>query len=414
MTTRPTLDALAAALPAEARALLDAVSAAADAHGVELWAVGGVPRDLAAGRPPGDVDCAVVSPDPAAAERIARAAAARLGGGCEVAPEPRFGAASLRRGAHRLELTATRTERYARPGALPEVCLGAPIEADLPRRDFTVNATALGIAGPRRDEWLDPFGGLGDLAARRLRALHARSFADDATRLWRGARHAAALDLRPEPATARRIAEGARWAGAPAPARLWAEFERTASTRRVGRAIGLLDRWGVLRGVHDGWTLPDAAARALRHRPGPHAPAVLLAVLLAPLAGREAIAARVGAPRAPRDAASDAARLLALPDASPDALAGVEGVDDHARLAARWLDPERQPALQRALRRWGRTRSPLDGHALRRLGVPEGPAIGAWLDRLRRARHLGTLDAAAARRLVRGELARGAQRIEGA
>ncbi|MCY4454912.1 MAG: hypothetical protein OXC56_01220 [Chloroflexi bacterium] len=387
--------------------LLDAACAAADETGVELWVVGGALRDSVAGRPVRDVDLAIASHDPDTAARVAQSVVDRCGDG-EVTAEPRFGTATVSVEAARIEIATLRTEEYARPGALPEVRFGASIVADLPRRDFSVNAIALALTGPRRSELLDPCGGLDDLAARRLRALHARSFADDATRLWRGARYAAALDLRPEPATARWIADGARWLRPISGARLWAEWERTASQRRVGRTLGLLEQWGVLRGVDEAWSVPEAARRALRHRPGPHSPDLLLAVLLAALPARDAIAARLTAPRTARTAVDDAARLFAVPDASPESLALVEDTGPDGRLAARWLDPERQASVQRALRRWERTRPPLDATALRRLGVPAGPALGAWLRRLRRERYLGTLgSAAAARGLVRSEPAVG-------
>ncbi len=389
------------------RQLLDAACAAANETGVELWGVGGAVRDSAAGRPVRDVDLALASPDPDTAARIAQLVVDRCGQG-EVTAEPRFGTATVRVEGARLEIATLRTEQYARPGALPEVHFGASIEADLPRRDFSVNAIALALTGPRRGELVDPFGGLDDLAARRLRALHDRTFADDATRLWRGARYAAALDLRPEPATARWIADGARWLQPISGARLWAEWERTASQRRVGRTVGLLERWGVLRGVDAAWSLPEAARRALRHRPGPHSPELLLAVLLATLPARDAIAARLTAPRGARAAVEDAARLLAVADTSPESLAALEGTGPDGRLAARWLDPGRQASVQRELRRWERTHPHLDAAALRRLGVPTGPSLGGWLRRLRRERYLGTLgSAAAARRLVRSEPAGG-------
>ncbi len=389
-----------------ARGLLAAARAAADEAGVELWVVGGALRDCAAGRPPGDLDLAVASDDPATAERIARLVVDRCGGG-EVTHEPRFGTASATVEAARLEIATLRTEHYARPGALPEVRLGASIEGDLLRRDFTVNALALAVAGPRRGELLDPLGGLDDLAARRLRALHERSFVDDATRLWRGARYAAALDLRPERATAQWIAEGHRWLAQIAGARLWSEFARTSAQRRVARSIGLLDAWGVLRGTHPGWSVPGSARNALRHRPGPHPPELLIAVLLAALPARDAITERLTAPRAAQDAVDDAARLLDAAEASPEALERLERTGGPARLAAAWIEPERQQPLQRALRRWERTRAPLDARALERLGVHPGPEMGAWLRRLRRQRYLGTLSsAAAARTLVRAALAR--------
>ncbi len=407
VTTPPTLKSLSAALSLPARAILDGAVRTADDAGSELWVVGGALRDCAAGRAVRDIDVAIASADPGDAERLAQSVAAQVPGAWEVTAEPRFGTASVRGETTRLEIATLRTERYARPGALPEVRLGASIEADLERRDFTVNAVALAVAGPGSGELLDPFGGLDDLAARRLRALHARSFADDATRLWRGARYAAALDLRPEPTTARWIAEGARWLRPISGPRLWAEFERTAAQRRVARTVRLLDEWGVLHGVHDQWVVPEASRGVIRHRPGPHDPGLLLAVLLAALPDRDAIAARLNAPRTAREAVDAATRLLALPGATPEHLEGVEGVPTLARRAAGWLDPGRQPGLQRALRRWERARSPLDARALQRLGVPPGPELGSWLRRLRRERYLGTLgSAASARRLVRDELAR--------
>src|ERR687894_151198 len=73
-------------------------------------------------------------------------------------------------------------ERYARPGALPEVELGATIREDLERRDFTVNAIAVHLADGELI-WLP--GARDDLEARRLRVLHDRSFLDDPTRLLR-------------------------------------------------------------------------------------------------------------------------------------------------------------------------------------------------------------------------------------
>ena len=88
-----------------------------------------------------------------------------------------------------LDLAATRRERYARPGALPTVDLGAPIRTDLARRDFTVNAMAIPLAEPH--ELLDPYDGQVDLQAGVLRVIHDASFVDDPTRAIRAARYAA-------------------------------------------------------------------------------------------------------------------------------------------------------------------------------------------------------------------------------
>ena len=354
-----------------------------------------------------DVDVSVDG-DSGAVERLAEEVAVSLPGASESRSYPRFGTAKVRLAGRELDIAVLRSERYARPGALPEVRPGGSVEQDLARRDFTVNAMALGLTGPRRGELVDPFRGLEDLAARRLRALHARSFVDDATRLWRGARYAARLRLRPDTETDALIASGGRWLRRISARRLWVEFCRGAEERRTAAVLRLLDAWGVLAATAPGLALAPHAARALRRRPGSHGPSLVLAVLLAPLPSRAAVLERLGPPREARRAVEDAARLLALGSSlerGSRTLEQLEGVERAGRTAALWLDPERQRPLQRALSRWERTRPPLEADELARLGVPRGAELGSMLRRLRRERYVGTLSGAAdARRLVEQEL----------
>ncbi len=387
------------------RRLLDAARAEARATGIPLWLVGGAVRDLALGRPPSDLDVAIDGdPRPFVAGLLARLPA-RVRSGAQFEAEPRFGTASVRVEDARLDLARLRTERYVAPGALPTVRFTHDVEADLARRDFTVNAMALRLTDGPGERFVAPWGGLDDLAARRLRVLHDRSFVDDATRLWRGARTAALSDLVPDEAAARLIAEGTRHLDTVSGERIAAELRLTAARGRAGRTLALAEAWGVLRGTHPALRLDAATARALARRPQPLPFEVLLALLLAPLDGRGGILARLAVPRALATTVEQAAGLLDAPDASPETLTRLAGTSEAALLAARWLDaarPEgRQPALQRALARWERTRAPIDAAALMRLGIARGPRLGATLDGLRRARYLGTLKTAAdARRMA--------------
>jgi poly(A) polymerase len=97
----------------------------------------------------------------------------------------------------RLEITTFRADRYDRESRNPEVAWGDSLVDDLARRDFTVNAMAVSL-GPDRTV-TDPFGGLGDLLARRLRTPGAASdsFADDPLRMLRAVRFVAQLGLTP-------------------------------------------------------------------------------------------------------------------------------------------------------------------------------------------------------------------------
>ena len=150
-----------------------------------VWVVGGAVRDVLLGRDPRDLDLVL--------EGDAAEAARRLGEDAVV--HDRFGTATA---VGEINIAASRRERYERPGALPEVELGVPLREDLARRDFSVNTLAVRLA----DGALESLpGGLDDLAARRLRALHDRSFLDDPTRLLRLVRYGARLRFQIEEET---------------------------------------------------------------------------------------------------------------------------------------------------------------------------------------------------------------------
>src|SRR5829696_5848037 len=146
--------------------------------------VGGAVRDALMRRVPRELDF-VVEGDAAA---VARRAARALGG--EALFHDRFGTATVRSPRAVFDVVSARSETYERPGALPHVRVGATIDEDLARRDFSVNAIALRLADGALREWE---GAQADLAAGRLRVLHERSFDDDPTRLLRLARYAARL-----------------------------------------------------------------------------------------------------------------------------------------------------------------------------------------------------------------------------
>ncbi len=103
-----------------------------------------------------------------------------------------FGTVGLRKNGLQLEITTYRSESYQPKSRKPEVHYGTSLEEDLVRRDFTVNAMAVHLPGR---EFADPFGGLADLSAQRLRTpgTPEDSFSDDPLRIMRAVRFAAQL-----------------------------------------------------------------------------------------------------------------------------------------------------------------------------------------------------------------------------
>jgi poly(A) polymerase len=166
---------------------------AADGH--RLYLVGGTVRDLLLGRDiTGDYDC-TTDAVPAETKRI-------LSGWADVVwtQGERFGTIGARRGERNFEITTHRADVYDPGSRKPDVVYADAIEADLSRRDFTVNAMALRIDGASAPELIDPFGGAADLFAKRLRTPLGPevSFSDDPLRMLRAARFIAGYSLTPE------------------------------------------------------------------------------------------------------------------------------------------------------------------------------------------------------------------------
>jgi len=112
---------------------------------------------------------------------------------------------AVRRGL-RIEITTYRAEAYDRVSRNPIVRYGTSLDDDLLRRDFTVNAMAFAVPEHR---FVDPYGGLVDLAAKVLRTpgAPADSFADDPLRMLRAARFAAQLRFAVDPAVRQAIVD---------------------------------------------------------------------------------------------------------------------------------------------------------------------------------------------------------------
>src|SRR5207247_299310 len=124
---------------------------------------------------------------------------------------------------------------------------GDGIEADLARRDFTMNAIAVSIDG---GEPLDPQGGAADLEARVIRviggpALEQSSYVDDPLRPLRLVRLATELDLQPDPDSERLTREAAPRVADAAAERVWAELRRLVTSERVIEGLELSDRLGI-------------------------------------------------------------------------------------------------------------------------------------------------------------------------
>jgi poly(A) polymerase len=198
--------------------------------GEGAWIVGGTVRDALLGRPLVDVDLAVAA-DP---REAARAVAAEARGPLFPLSEA-FG--------------AWRVLSRDRSFTCDVSPLQAPtIEEDLARRDFTVNAMAVPVAG---GALLDPEGGVRDLEAGVLRVLEAAgdAYAADPLRPLRLARLATELPLRPESRTAELTRGAAPRVTEASAERLWGELRRIVVAPRIVEGVRLADDLGLVEAV---------------------------------------------------------------------------------------------------------------------------------------------------------------------
>lgn len=186
----------------------------------QVFLVGGALRDALLGREPHDYDLATDLPPQA----VARAARAR--GWTAVPVGERFGTVSVIVAGRPIEVTTFRAESDYVDGRRPaRVDFVQDVRQDLARRDFTVNAIALGLPGGR---WVDPFGGRADLHRALIRTVGdpAARFAEDGLRLLRAVRLSAELLFRIEDATWLAMAAHAEALGRVAAERVGPELER--------------------------------------------------------------------------------------------------------------------------------------------------------------------------------------------
>ncbi|HXC46382.1 MAG TPA: hypothetical protein VNU24_07230 [Solirubrobacteraceae bacterium] len=238
--------------------------AAARAEPGEVELVGGAVRDILLARIPSELDVVVAGDAHAFAQNLAQ----RLGAE-KVTRHERFQTAQVRWKDGEIDIAMRRSETYLSPGALPEVAAGSA-EQDLKRRDFTINAIAVELAGEQPGRLRSVEHAFEDLAAGVLRVLHDASFQDDPTRILRIVRYGSRLGFEIEPHTANLLAEA-----------LTGDALQTLSGQRLGAELRLalaeedpieplaeLERLGVLRAWQEGVSFDrDLTSAALEMLP---------------------------------------------------------------------------------------------------------------------------------------------------
>jgi tRNA nucleotidyltransferase (CCA-adding enzyme) len=315
-----------------------------------------------------------------------------------------------------IDIATARTEFYPYPAANPEV-EASSIQQDLYRRDFTINALAIRLTPPRDGELLDFFGGVLDLQSQQIRVLHANSFIEDPTRIFRAVRFAVRLQFQIDEQTEgyirHAIASGIyrqiydqtdpKFRAPALQTRLKAELKYILQAPYWKAALHYLADLGALQCIHPSFEPNPELWRQLRlverwisdkgqsQIPNPDW-LLLLETLLAHLEpqSRSTIAEKMQLP------ADSIERLSQLAPVQQELSRKLPRCKQPSQVV-QVLQPYDLPMLvllavrsDRGMRRqiwqylteWSRVKAPLDGRDLKALGYPPGPQFKEMLDAL--------------------------------
>jgi tRNA nucleotidyltransferase (CCA-adding enzyme) len=366
-----------------AESLVHTLCDLASRDGVQIFAVGGLVRDILLDQVADqstmlDVDLAIDGdPGPLHAEL-------RFAAQTRPTIHDRFGTASisLEDGTH-FDIARTRSEHYSSPGALPDVS-PAPIEVDLTRRDFTVNAAAVALTGERAGELIDFPHVLPDLERRLLRTLHRGSFRDDPTRLVRAARYASRIGGTIERRTMADARRERRHLTALSPARFGDAWRMLLNEPDAKHALAFARRLQIPQSRERRWLVPRAA---LEVSESPEEFWSSMGLLIRDRDIAEWLPTSVGMNRRERAALEAGARLR-------EGRRSIAGMKRPSSIARR-LRPFQDCALMAAQGLWSGAsgaavadykrersgiRSPISAQRLTELGVDPGPRLGQWLE----------------------------------
>ncbi|NOZ08600.1 MAG: HD domain-containing protein [FCB group bacterium] len=222
--------------------ILKSAGRIAERKGLSVYVVGGFVRDTLMNRPTTDIDLMVEGDGIAFAAELSTEL--QLG---NVVVYERFGTALIPGGPVEIEVATARKELYQPDSRKPEISAGT-IKEDMSRRDFTVNTLAVSLRAEDFGDLFDPFGGLRDMAGKRLVTPldPDATFSDDPLRMLRATRFAAQLGFSIDPVVLDSIQRQAHRLQIVSKERITEEIIKTLRTEKPSIGFDLMKQTGLL------------------------------------------------------------------------------------------------------------------------------------------------------------------------
>ncbi|MBP7809127.1 MAG: HD domain-containing protein [Bacteroidia bacterium] len=214
-----------------------------DELNVDAYVIGGFVRDTIMQRPTKDIDVVTIGKGIDLAERLHK----KLGKESHLSVFKNFGTAQIKFGDLEIEFVGARKESYNRDSRKPIVEDGT-LEDDQNRRDFTINALAIGVSKNNYGKLLDPFGGLADIEKKILRTPlePGITYSDDPLRMMRAIRFSTQLGFEIERESYEAIIENKKRLDIVSRERITDELNKIILAKKPSQGFKLLFNTGLL------------------------------------------------------------------------------------------------------------------------------------------------------------------------
>ena len=212
----------------------------------EVYAVGGVVRDLLLDKEIKEIDLMVIGDG----IEFAKILADKLGIP-KIVPFPKYSTAHIPAKPIPIEVAAAREEIYSSESRKPAKVKYTDLMGDLIRRDFTINAMALSIAPENFGDLHDPYNGIKDLKEKKLITPldPNKTFSEDPLRMMRAAYFASKLDLKIEKNCLESIQDECDRISIVSQERITNEFTKILSTDKPSIGLNILQETGLMKKI---------------------------------------------------------------------------------------------------------------------------------------------------------------------
>jgi len=213
-------------------------------EGVEVYAVGGLVRDLLMRQNINDIDIMVVGDGIQFAHKIANKLNIN-----KVVEFEKFGTAIIPNDKFQIEVASARVESYKRGSRKPSKVIHTDLKGDLVRRDFTINAMAIDIRPENFGDLTDPYGGIRDIESKVLKTPldPDDTFSEDPLRMMRAAYFISKLGFKIEQKCLNSIKRQSNRINIVSWERIRDEFIKILKTKKPSIGLVMLQKTGLMK-----------------------------------------------------------------------------------------------------------------------------------------------------------------------